>query len=50
MADDSREELVDKVEQPEVDEDGLTADDTGIAGSRARRPAAEVAPPGGLRG
>jgi len=50
MADDSREELVDKVEQPEVDEDGLTADDPGIAGSRARRPAAEVAPPGGLRG
>ena len=50
MADDSREELVDKVEPPEVDEDGLTADDPGIAGSRARRPAAEVAPPGGLRG
>jgi cytochrome c biogenesis protein len=34
----------------EVDEDGLTADDHGIAGSRARRPAAEVAPPGGLSG
>jgi len=50
MADDSTEELVDKVEPPEVDEDGLTADDPGIAGSRARRPAAEVAPPGGLRG
>ena len=50
MADDSREELVDTVETPEVDEDGLTADDPGIAGSRARRPAAEVAPPGGLRG
>jgi len=50
MADDSTEELVDTVEQPEVDEDGLTADDPGIAGSRARRPAAEVAPPGGLRG
>ena len=50
MADDSRDELVDTVEPPEVDEDGLTADDPGIAGSRARRPAAEVAPPGGLRG
>ncbi len=35
---------------PELDEDGLTADDAGIAGSRQRRPAAEVAPPGGLRG
>ncbi|HET7725563.1 MAG TPA: cytochrome c biogenesis protein ResB [Propionibacteriaceae bacterium] len=34
----------------EVDEDGLTADDPGIAGSRARRPAAEVAPPGGFVG
>jgi cytochrome c biogenesis protein len=50
MADDSREDLVDTVGPPEVDEDGLTADDPGIAGSRARRPAAEVAPPGGLRG
>jgi hypothetical protein len=34
----------------ELDQDGLTADDTGIAGSRARRSAAEVAPPGGLKG
>jgi hypothetical protein len=34
----------------EVDEDGLTADDPGIAGSRARRPAAEVSPPGGFVG
>jgi cytochrome c biogenesis protein len=34
----------------ELDEDGLTADDHGIAGSRARRPAAEVAPPGGFVG
>lgn len=49
MADDSR-EVVDTVEPPQVDEDGLTADDPGIAGSRARRPAAEVAPPGGFRG
>ncbi len=37
-------------ETPELDEDGLTADDHGIAGSRARRPAAEVAPPGGFAG
>jgi len=41
---------LDESVQPEVDEDGLTADDHGIAGSRARRPAAEVAPPGGLVG
>ena len=38
------------VEQPELDEDGLSADDHGIAGSRARRPAAEVSPPGGVSG
>ena len=38
------------VEQPELDEDGLSADDHGIAGSRARRPAAEVSPPGGVTG
>ena len=39
-----------QADAPGVDEDGLTADDPGIAGSRARRPAAEVAPPGGFVG
>ncbi len=43
-------ETIEQMTAPEVDEDGLTADDPGIAGSRARRSAAEVAPPGGLKG
>lgn len=46
MADETKDEVI----ETEVDEDGLTADDTGIAGSRSRRSASETAPPGGLLG
>lgn len=50
MADRTTDETLPEPEAPELDEDGLADDDHGIAGSRSRRPAAEVAPPGGLVG
>ncbi len=46
MADETKDGAI----ETEVDEDGLTPEDTGIAGSRSRRSAAETAPPGGLVG